>query len=78
MPGFMLPSLLHCALPAAPCPQQVIELKDAGHCVHDEVPEVVNREILAFIEQRVLAPGGLGDGAAAAAAAGLPTPAAAK
>lgn len=31
-------------------------LLDAGHCPHDEVPDLVNAGILSFIEERVLGP----------------------
>ena len=38
------------------CPANVeVELLDAGHCPHDELPAAVNAALLCFIESRVLA-----------------------
>lgn len=33
---------------------ELVELEQAGHCPHDECPERVNQEILAWIEHRLL------------------------
>ncbi len=40
----------------------------AGHCPHDEVPDLVNRELQRWIEQTILAKGKVAAPAASAAA----------
>ena len=39
---------------AKACPNVKLVLLQAGHCPHDEVPHLVNRALLRFIEQEVL------------------------
>jgi len=39
---------------AQACPKVKVVLLQAGHCPHDEVPHLVNRALLRFIEQEVL------------------------
>lgn len=82
----LLPALCHAVAAGGDCPcclrpaftLQVVEL-DAGHCPHDEVPEVVNSHIVSFIRGAVVASlergggasgndGGGSDGAGVAAA----------
>jgi hypothetical protein len=38
---------------AKTCPNVKLVLLQAGHCPHDEVPHLVNRALLQFIEQQV-------------------------
>ena len=55
---------------AAACPLNVeAVLVDAGHCPHDEQPAAINREMLKFIEGRVLSVGLKAPAAAAASSA---------
>lgn len=36
------------------CGNAEVVLLEAGHCPHDEVPDLVNRHIITFVQQRVL------------------------
>ena len=38
----------------ANCQNVSVTLLEAGHCPHDEVPELVNAELLRFMEDTVL------------------------
>ena len=39
----------------AACPDHVdMVLVDAGHCPHDEQPGLINREILKFVEGKIM------------------------
>ncbi|GLC43944.1 hypothetical protein PLESTB_000212500 [Pleodorina starrii] len=62
------------------CPNVQVQLLQAGHCPHDEVPEQVNEALLGFIRRSVLlgdpegrGEGGEGSGAGVAVAAPSPS-----
>jgi pimeloyl-ACP methyl ester carboxylesterase len=49
----MVPPMLARLFPAYNANMQLIEIPNAGHCPHDECPDLVNREILDWIEAKI-------------------------